>query len=127
MDDILINQHSRFQLESLILLIAYDKDSEHKSWNVTIDDTKYDIVIKVNDNMQIDPNFSLIMKNKQFSTIRSWLFNSTITGKYAAILYNYLLNLETSQRVSQLDNIYNQMNDKMQLIVDLLDLNKTKQ
>ena len=121
----LINNASLQELENMILVQACELDSKYRSWTITIDNIEHRVMMnKGNSILEVNQEIIDKFKNKSFSLIRSCIINSNIDNLH--ILYGYILNLETSQKIDKFEDLYNQMNDKMQLIVDLLDLQKNE-
>ena len=140
-------------LDSMIVLLARKCPRDiFSEWTFDIDGTDYQIIDNY-DTITLNTDVYDKLLQKTISEVKDIIYNSTITPPYSYTLYNFLLNLETYQKVEhaqqkltkkcdtlefkiehsqkilitgqkKTNDLYNQINDKLQIIADLLDLKK---
>lgn len=121
-------------LDKMIVTLAWKCPEETtKEWRLSIDGWTYHII---EGSTQMNNDVYKKFSTKTIFEIKEIIFYSSMTPPYSYELYNFLLNLETIQKVEKIENtqqsliiklnenndLYSQINDKLALLVGLIDL-----
>jgi hypothetical protein len=122
-------------LDNMIVTLAWKCPEDiANEWTCEVDGIKFPIFCLNGNDWAIDTNLYNLLSTKTICEIKSIIYYSTITPPYSYVLYNFLINLETIQKINKmkkkqqsLTNKMDAMGAKQQTIINKMDTMETKQ
>jgi len=130
-----MNDQIFHQLERILVKYLNGNPNDANKWYAIIDQSKICIFCPTSrgfmTSYEINAIFSNKLKNSSIQEANSLFTQTNLPMSCKSDIYMILHPFELSDKMNKLENkiekvenLYNQMNDKLQLIVDLLDLTK---